>query len=170
MGLRETIRANPIIGIGIFAVAIGIVVWTQFRGTEPAPGENIATTFFYDLKMGDIVYLPTGTNPPATTKSGNPAVKAHVFSCGECNADEWFYYLETLNDQAKAALDSVGENDDPTRALQADAMGRMVAEVPTDGGDPQWVLANSAHGQGMAAAYNSSEKCNGGGSPKICRP
>ncbi len=167
MGIRETISQNPMIGIGIVVVVAVIVVWTQLPGAKE-PGTNVSQTYFYNLESGEIVMMPTGTRPPATTESGQQAVKAHVYSCGECTADQWFYYLESLTDDAKAALENVGEDDDPTRALQADAMGRMVAEAPASG-EPQWVLAGSVQGQNIAATYSGKGKC-GSKLPNICRP
>jgi hypothetical protein len=168
MGIRETISQNPMIGIGIVVIAVGIVAWTMMP-SSPKPGNNVSQTYFYNLESGEIVMMPTGTLPPATTESGQQAVQAHVYSCGDCTADQWFFYLETLTEEAKAALESVGEDDDPTFALQADQMGRMVAEAPAGGGDPQWALATSQQGMAIANHYTGKSKC-GTKLPNICRP
>lgn len=168
MGVRDVIAQNPMVGVVIAVVAVAVVAWTQFSGGG-GPGDNVNMTYFYDLESGEIVLMPTGTHPPATTEQGHKAVKANVYSCGECTADEWFFYIESLTEEAKTALESVGEDDDPTAALRADQMGRMFAEPPASGGEPQWVRASSTQGETIAAQYGGKGKC-GGKLPNICRP
>lgn len=80
---------------------------TQPEAKAPKP---ITEVFYYDIVAGKLFpasveeYPPIATPDKSTLANGQPAgVKANVFSCGKCVAEEWYVgYLETYLPNAKA--------------------------------------------------------------------
>lgn len=108
MSIRDWMNNNSTVvtlaAVGLLVVALGVLFVTQ-RG--PSPGE-LRDAYFWDLEANEPFVAPARAIPPIEAPSGGRGVRAHLHTCGECTADEWFGYLETYTDEAKEHYEREG--------------------------------------------------------------
>lgn len=137
MNVRQWLRDNPnaaaVVVALLLAGAIGAMVLQTRDLSEPQ-------AYFMDLGTGELFTHPRHAVPPVPAPSGDRGVRARLFSCGACEPNEWFGYLETYTEQARRLYEeegivSDGEGDFLLRDLQGDHW------VPEDSEDAEVIRA-----------------------------
>lgn len=178
---RKTLVAVGIIVVAIFAGG-GILVW-WFRPVPPVGGLGTQVVY-YDLSRGELFEDAADQMPPISRRlTGAPtAVRAHLFSCGECQPDEYFLgYLEKYSEGAKAALEEFGSmeamQEAPMMTLEAYGLGpgggggQLIAAAPASGELDaealEWVATNDPDAAAIRAAVHA--RCEGGRARRCTR-
>jgi len=163
VSFRETVSKQPAVVVVIAVVILGVSVSILLRGGRAA-GSNEA--YFYDLGSGAL-FIGAGTSlPPMVAPSGGAeaGVRAVVMSCGSCSSDQWrIVYLLRYAERARAEAMTPRED----REQQIIDEGTEVANVPKDGGGPQWVPIMSEAGEALTRSY--LKMCDGG-QARVCSP
>jgi hypothetical protein len=98
--LKDTLNKYPLWGGGLSVIAILTIIYWQF-GVQIrqsfGPPESPPSTWFYELDSGVLFTAPDIRPDLTLSPSGKHAVRAMVFSCGDCaRADQRFTgWLET---------------------------------------------------------------------------
>lgn len=157
---REAIKNNTTLVSVMMLAVIGVVAYALFRQIVPA--EQFGRVWFYDVNAKEL-FRAGDQIPPISHGAGKDnAVRAYVFSCGECSEQEkrFIGYLETFPPEAQAALSNPagygGIGDNPA---QGEARVRLVE-------DAAWVSINSEQGVAVANAFRT--KCGEGRRAKPC--
>lgn len=155
MGLRQQIAENPVIGMVVVVILVGLAGWL-IAGSKSAPVVN--QSFYYDLDQGRLFTDDAGKAPPFKTATGQTAVIAAVFSCGDCvdASSRFLGYLEKYSDEYLAAR---GDPDMPADVAEKGQLIRLE--------QGEWVVAASEDGRRITAEVRS--RC-GGEPPKACHP
>lgn len=108
MSMREWLNNNSTlvasVAVVVLVVALGVVFFQQ-RG----PGYGGASeVYFWDLEREEPFPHSVDVIPPIEAPSGGRGVRAHLYTCGECNPAEWFGYLETHTEEAKRIYEEEG--------------------------------------------------------------
>jgi hypothetical protein len=88
----------------LLAVIAACAVWVTLRlrsgGAPPVPDK----AYYFDLETGELFVDAAGKVVPFKRPSGNDAVLAHVYSCGDCGkeAERFVGYYEALSQEAIA--------------------------------------------------------------------
>lgn len=102
MQIRQWINDNAtamlIVALGLVVVAGGVLYFQLF---DSGPG-SIRAVYFLDMETQEVFEQPPGTLAPVSAPSGGQGVRAHLYTCGECEPDEWFGYLETVREDGQA--------------------------------------------------------------------
>ncbi len=113
--LREKLNDNQhivvIVCVVMIAVALGYV---YLISDSPRPSGPVkANAYYYDTVSGEYFVGDSRQYPPITSPDGNPAVRAHFFTCTEsCDkADRFVGYYEKYTEQAKVQLESMRESE-----------------------------------------------------------
>lgn len=150
MSMREWLNNNSTMVTGVtvvvLVVALGFVYLQQRGPSYTGPSE----VYYWDLEREEPFSHAVGAVPPIEAPSGGQGVRAHIFTCGECNPAEWFGYLETHTEQAKRFYEEEGilpmeEDVTLVRALEGGNWVSMDQDVqitrsvsePCDPNDPQ---------------------------------
>ena len=150
MGIREWINKQPAIAGSVAGVVvIGVLIYmTAFGGGKKVGGGD---TYWYDTKTEEIYTAKGMQDPPWTSPDGNPAYRAHLFTCGQCTESERFVgYYERFNS------DSGGSG--------AEALNPI--EISPDG--ENWVTQGTAASEQLVEGL--SERCEGNAQARPCDP
>lgn len=158
MGLREQLSEKPVIGIALALIVITGALWyiTAQSGTKRAMNQ----AWYYDLDAGERFAGEVGQVPPFTTAAGHTAVRAAVFTCGEC-ADKASHYLAYLEKYSDAYIAAMGDAEAFTPDIAEQGQLIRAAEGET------WHTAISA--EGMKIVADARARC-GNTPPKTCEP
>jgi hypothetical protein len=187
--------AKPLERFAALAIAVlAAMIWMAepAAALTPVPPPPITEVYYYDTVTGELYKGPVKEFPPIATPKGSldgqglPAgVKANVFSCGKCEASEWYIgYLETYTPEAREAEIRLHEELEKVQTQPATqpgpgmppmgptpeqmmtiAQGHLVAEVKAP---LQWAQQESAPGAQLVNAAN--KKCGGQAYPQQCFP
>lgn len=169
MSLREWLAKNhivaPVAAVIVLGIALGVVVM-QMRSGLPRAGEQ-TPVYFWDEEANEPFVAQSGRTPPEAP-SGGRGVLAHLYSCGECEPDQWFGYLTTYTEEYNELLErqQAGEFDDmaDSELTQLFAGHHLVRSL--EGG--QWVLHDSREGERIRSEHR--DRCGPGAMPRPCRP
>ena len=162
MAVTQWLRDNPVYGYsiagGVFLIAIVITV-ISITSSGPGEPETSSKFYYYDMNTGELFIDEANLIPPIKAPSGGEGVLAEVYSCGDCEGEQYVGLLRKYSDSAKAAIE---------KELPPDASGSLV-RLAND--NSSWVPADSPQGQQMRAASvaEARSKCPGQ-EPKICFP
>ncbi len=118
MKLREAINQNPnivvIVAVVLLAVSILFMVM-RCGGPDLAVDEEQQQqrAWFYDTVTEEYFPVEGPAFPPITSPNGNPAVRAHFFTCSSCDPDDRFLgFYEKYTAETKAWLEEQAAEDD----------------------------------------------------------
>ena len=109
LSIRDSINANQnIVVVAAVVVIVTALLFIMMQGggrTSSRPGD----VYFFDTVTKEIFKDDIEKLPPIQSPDGNPAVRVHLFSFGDCdNEDERFIgYYEKYTDEAKAKLEEL---------------------------------------------------------------
>ena len=152
MQIREWMNQNSAV-VTVAALALLILalvlLFSQCRSGGVPQGTGEA--YYYDTETGDYFVGDATAVPPITSQAGNPAVRAHLFTCGDCaNEGERFVgYYEKYSDSAKQAIEADPES---MAAYEAYIQGRLFSR---DGS--RWVPAESPEGYEIMQSLECSD-------------
>ena len=108
MSVREWMNNNSALVTGAAALLLLIALTVLYFQFASPGGGTLRAIYFKDLETGEMFEQAGGTIAPITAPSGGRGVRAHLYTCGECTPDEWFGYLETFSEEARARYDEEG--------------------------------------------------------------
>ena len=139
---------------GIIIVCFGaaiVVALVGMSGGGEYKSRDVDRVWMKDLSSGELFDVATkeGIHPPIKSPSGNDAVKAHVFACGNCDDDSkrFIAYLEKYLPEAHKMFSEGGYN---LTILEK-------AHVVSEDGKDEWVPIGLPEGQAIVNLKNS--KC-----------
>ncbi|MHB1158057.1 MAG: hypothetical protein ACYC26_14620 [Phycisphaerales bacterium] len=138
---------------------------TENNGSSsPAVGSGQA--WYYDTKTGEYFKSAADQFPPITSAKGNPAVRAHFFSCGSCDqAKERFVgFYDKYTADAKAKLEAARNAKDPQELANMEMYYETGVLYSIDG--QKWYPPSSVEYQD---ALQKALNCPKGGRAKYCR-
>jgi len=151
-GFREWINNNSAVvtvaAVAILIVSLAVII-NQGRGRS---GPNTpGNAFFYDTVTKKVFTDDATKIPPIQSPDGNPAVRAHFFTCGDCadESDRFLGYYEKYTDDVKAQLEA---NPQAFELYEMAYEGRLYS---ADG--ENWVTAESPDGIAITQALQG--KC-----------
>lgn len=153
--MRTWINENPVLATGVAAGLLALALGVLLAGAWPTRAGGPAEVYFWDLETNEPFAGQGDAFPPLTAPSGGVGVRAHLFTCGECEPDEWFGYLETYTDEAWAYFEEEGE----FPGLETDTLVRAL-----DG--DRWIPAASAAAERLYDAIDAVCPTP----PRLCRP
>ena len=167
--MRQWINDNAALAAVALVVIVALGVWVM----RPSSASGFEQVYFWDIATGELVVMPSDTLSPATSGNGL-AVQAVVMACGSCDdeSNHFVARLEMYTEEARQLVQQMAANrpaneDEARRIEQQIAAGRMVAEKPSSGGEPQWVsMMNPA---GAMLLSTPAGKC-GGAAVETCTP
>ncbi|MEM0913651.1 MAG: hypothetical protein AAGK09_03480 [Planctomycetota bacterium] len=130
--------------------------------TSGAGSPRFVEIYFYDEATGELFTAPGTSIPPIDAPSGlGTAVRAHLFSCGECNSSEWtIAYLEKFDE---ATRDALINRPDSAEAMNAHETGVLIREIDADTWHPLYSEAGMRITDAIGTLCPSGEL-------KPCRP
>lgn len=129
----------------IAAVAVCFVALTmivrQFASGGPGISPIGGLAYFYDLSTHELFAEENTHFSPFAAPSGGQAVRALVFSCGDCavEADRHIGHLQRFTDDALSQLHDAGGNVTSELLVEMSDTGLLVALPPESNGEPQWI-------------------------------
>ena len=114
------------VALVIFAAAIGIF---GMRRAAP-PHAVFPTQAFYTTDDGATYFVDDANREPPFDHNGQPAVRAHVFTCGK-GAHKWVQYLEKFS----------GKSSTPSGNSNMPQVREVVVKKP---GSTDWVVRGAA--------------------------
>ncbi len=166
--MRRFNRQTLLAVIATVALVLAVLVmWAQQRPDAPS---NLA--WYYDLADGTLFPGPADQIAPIAAPSGpDNGVLAHVYACGNCNAEtREIAYLETNTPHAKQVLRTMptpGPDVDVAPYVIEAQQGRRIAKTPPPGQTPQWIAA--MHPDADAIRHSVGGIC-ADGRPVRCTP
>ncbi len=167
--LRQKLNENQNL-VMIFAVVVIAVcgLYIVMRCDSRRPGNISNEAWYYDTVTQTLYVGERDQDPPVTSPDGNPAVRAHMFSCGDCDdKDERFVaFYDKYTDEAKAALEKAR-----TAGEDAEMMYEM-AELYDGGvlysfdGENWW----PAEDPEKSMELQERLRCDDGKQARYCRP
>jgi len=163
MSVRSFLNNNPavmtIAAIVVLLICLA-VIYSNLTGSSGS--RRVVDVYFYNTASGELFSEPATSIPPIDTDSGAATgVRAHVYSCGSCSADEWTVaYLEKFSDDAR---DAIVNNPESPEAAQAYDQGLLVRGID----DQEWHPVFSE--QGMRVSESLANLCPSG-DLKPCLP
>ncbi|MBI1367013.1 MAG: hypothetical protein GC162_00015 [Planctomycetes bacterium] len=145
MRVREWMhrKAASLTGAAVMIAVAGLALMVALNpsknnrmddATRPSPGQ----AWFYDTTTG-VYFTELATRvPPIVSPAGNPAVRAHFFTCGSCedDAERFLGYYEKYTPEVKRRLENAPETFEfyeeafNGRLYSADAQHWVEAESP----------------------------------------
>ncbi|MEM6757242.1 MAG: hypothetical protein AAF586_08755 [Planctomycetota bacterium] len=148
MSVRSFLNNNPAV-MTIAAIVVLLICLAVIYSNLAGGGGSgrIVDLYYYDTGTGELFSAPANSIAPIDAPSGPGAgVRAHVYTCGGCNSDEWtIAYLEKFDDQARDALVNAPESPE---AAQAYDSGLLVRNVDGD----TWHQVYSTEGMRVSEA------------------
>lgn len=94
MGIRDWLNENSTLATGatvvLLIVALG-VVFLQMRGPQ---ADLAGESYYLEVETGEVFAGPRDATPPVEGPSGGVALRADIYSCGECTPEEWIGHVE----------------------------------------------------------------------------
>ncbi len=152
--MAKNYAKNPI--VGIIAVVAIIVAWVWIL--KPGASSANGGVYFLDLNTHELYPETKQALSPSPAPSGGQGVRAHVFACGQCTADDRFIaFVERYTDEALAAKKDGSAVMNPQLLIE----GQQVS----DGQATQWVPRMSPAGEQLMQSATS--RCD---QPQVCLP
>ena len=126
MKARQWLNTHPGAALGIGLAMVLVALGVLWFATRPPADPGARPVYYMDMDTGEVFDAPRGSVPFTEAPSGGHGARAYVFSCGACNADEWFGYLESYSDEVRAQH----KPGDPLDDMSDDHLIR-----PMEGGD-----------------------------------
>jgi hypothetical protein len=158
MSLRETVNRNPrhtaIVVGGLVVLCLAVVAW-QVMGWGSGSGGGGGTGGVYYTTDGGKTWFPDSpAKVPPFDHDGKPALRVHVFKCGEEGAP-FAGYLERINPAAHKRIQALAaKGEQAATELETVRFGAVEVMRPGQGG---WVGANTPAGHKVA-----TPECPGG--------
>jgi len=112
LSIRDKINANQNIVVVAAVVIIVVAVLFMFTGGGGSGVAGSGEAYYYDTATGDIFTGNANQYPPIQSPAGNPAVRVHFFSCGDCSEKERFVgFYDKYTDEAKRKLETATEEE-----------------------------------------------------------
>jgi hypothetical protein len=182
MGMGGFLQANRTVTVVVCVVLIALALVFTLRGGGGGSQVPVSPTraWFYDVGTGKLFPGEAKAIPPIPAPSGKQladgsagGVRAHVFSCGECNdAEQFIGWLEYATPAARALMEQVG------RAAESDMRppdfetvnekiqaGQLIAKAEAA---DAWLPSNSE--AAIAIQGEAMKRCGEGKTPKRCTP
>jgi len=126
---------------------------------------QVKKTFYFDTVTQQIFLADASRFAPITSPKGNPAVRAHMFSCGGCaSANERFVgYLSKYTDPARQALEAAqAEAKAPLTPAQFESVLQQFEQglLYSIDGDQWFDPASETFDEALSKKL--FEQCNGG--------
>ena len=150
MGLREKLNENPAITTGatifVIVVAVGFIIYSAL----PGGGPKIPTQAFYTVDDGTTWFADDIKKIAPFDKDGKPAVRAHVYKCGD---KTFCAYMDRYTPEAKKQIEAFnatastskpqgkGQIPDVAR-MQAGARMQMISQTGVEykkSGGSKWI-------------------------------
>lgn len=165
MSIREYLNNRAGLATGgaivILLVTLGVIA-LQMRGPS-TPGTDV---YFWDVEENE-AFAATNQPSPMTAPSGNEGVRAYLYTCGECTADEWFGYLRKRTEEYYEFRENVPMGYGGMSPDEQDAFEFRTDVVrPLDG--DYWVPYDSRRGEQIRE--NVLERCGPDTEPVECLP
>jgi hypothetical protein len=139
---REELRENPIIMQSIAIIAIvgaSIAIIVQLT---PSSATLEREGYFYDLNTGELFAAPLNATPPIQSPTdsagGLNGAKAYVFTCSDCDDEQFIAYLKKFPEDM---LDEIAAQQEEIEIPQDDFM-EILALVRKPDGD-EWYSEDS---------------------------
>jgi|GEM_PF-6436878 len=135
------------------------------RRTDSVHGHDIHS-YYFDLEIGELIKAPSGSLPPIILNSGHEAVRAYVFTCGDCNKKEerFLGWLEKYTPAAKEILESPPlDDEDGVETFEKLKKGHFIS---TNG--KNWVGDDTS--AGFKIQRRALTKCGPNTVPTPCYP
>jgi hypothetical protein len=167
MGIRNLLEQHQGAAIVIIAIILASSAVIILRsGAITTPDKQ---AYFFDLDTGELFTADRELQAPIAAPSGEGnGMRAVVFGCGSCNADDLrVAYIMKYSDDAGTAIgpDMAGAGDAPPQQLAGAVQKEpLVAAPPAAGEQPQWVVTSSP--QGSTIQSRASFVCG----PKAAQP
>lgn len=148
-GVREWVNQNAAavtVGAVILLIVALVIIIQQGSGRDVGGGAS-REAWFYDVKSGEYFTASAQEMAPITNPAtGNTAVRAHFYACGECTEEDRFVgYYEKLTDRLKAKYEQSRE--DMIMLYEQMAQGRLLCPPDKDPANPDnWVQVSSEKG------------------------
>ncbi|MHB1155223.1 MAG: hypothetical protein ACYC26_00130 [Phycisphaerales bacterium] len=170
MGLRDKINANQnavvVVAVVIIAVAfIWIFYMSGLVGGRGGPAGS-GKAWFYDTVKKTYFKDKADQFPPITSPDGNPAVRAHFFSCGDCDREKERFpgFYDKYTADAKAKLEAARKAQKPEEMAGMEMYYETGVLYSIDG--EHWYAPSSMEYQ---EALQKALNCPKGGRAKYCR-
>ncbi|MBI1373543.1 MAG: hypothetical protein GC159_12510 [Phycisphaera sp.] len=143
--VNQNSAAVTVGAVVLLVISLAIIINQGRSPTPPPPGE----AYYYDLVSKEyFTDEATKIAPIINPATGNEAVRAHFFTCGECSESERFVgYLEKYTPEAKQQLET---NPESFEFYEEAFLGRLYAPAPSETADPAvaetWVDAETPPG------------------------
>lgn len=155
--MRQMLKDNPIPTVAVCAGVLAVCGVLLMRGGSSGEGVGPPKQWFYDTVTEELFAHPLGMRSPITNAAGNPSVRARIFTCGTCTAEDRFVgYYQKFSDEAQEKLRT-----NPTD-IQAQRTGMLFSADAKE-----WHLAGST--EALQLQQSVQEKCPDG-SPRECQP
>lgn len=164
MGLDELVSRNRPVALAVAIVVLGgatFMIWQTVSGGSTGTVTFTGSNWFYDVGSGELFAASADQHPPIAAPSGGEGVRAVVYSCTSCDDAESrsIASLFKYTDEAQKRLIQAGSRASAQLIDEVSREGRLLALVPQDGDDPQWIGMD--HPQAMAVLEQSNIACNG---------
>ncbi|MFA7238009.1 MAG: hypothetical protein WC058_14195 [Phycisphaeraceae bacterium] len=168
MGLRDKINANQnaVVVVAVVVVVVaGFFIFRNFAdnpGTPPGSGK----AWFYDTVKKTYFKDKADQFPPISSPDGNPAIRAHFFSCGSCDSEKERFpgFYDKYTDEAKAKLEAARKAQKPEEMAGMEMYYEIGVQYSIDG--EHWFQPSSMEYQ---EALQKALNCPKGGRAKYCR-
>ena len=147
MGIREALNRRPklaaVIGIGLCAVALPIMIWANSSGV---PGR--ASEAYYSDDDGKTFFADDIDKLYPFDRNGKQAYRAYVYECSD--GKRFVSYLARYTDAARTKIAELEKNtSDPEAPGQANQLRSTAIEVKKPG-DESWVSLFGPQGSVIA--------------------
>jgi len=112
LSIRDKINANQNIVVVVAVVVIAVaLIWIFTRGGGGGAA-GTGEAYYYDTVTEEVFTAKANQYPPIESPDGNPAVRVHFFSCGDCSEAERFIgFYDKYTDEAKRKLETATEQE-----------------------------------------------------------
>lgn len=155
--VRNWINQNNTV-VTVIAVVIMLTAVAYIVTRNRSGGVTSGVSYYYDTVTKKVFTDQPTKIAPFTSPEGNPAVKAHFFTCADCTEEvgtdgadgkRFIGYYEKYTDEVKAKLEKAGTN---FMMIEMTGAGRLYS---TDG--EKWVAAENA--EGLAITQQLQSRC-----------
>lgn len=108
MNVREWLNNNANVATTGAVVVLVLALAVLYFQARPAGDLGGRPVYYLDLETREFFTDRLDAIPPITAPSGGRGVRAHLYSCGECEPGEWFGYLETYTEEARRIYEEEG--------------------------------------------------------------
>jgi len=113
LSIRDKINANQnLVVVAAVVVIVVAVLFMLMRGGRGGSGGS-GEAYYVDTVTDAIFTAEANQYPPIQSPEGNPAVRVHFFSCGDCDdEDERFRgFYDKYTDEAKQKLETLTDEE-----------------------------------------------------------